>query len=507
MAILDFGSQYTKVIARRVREHQVYSEIVPFNTTAEQLAADHISAIILSGGPASVSGKQAPRLDPDIMKLGKPVLGICYGMMSLLHLDGASVIPGESGEYGHAVINIRNHDGLLSSLPESIPVWMSHGDRVERIPDSWEVTGISTNGVVAAVKHKEQPLFGTQFHPEVQHTPDGGQILANFLFNIAGCKPDWNASRQVADISARVKAEVGLENVLCALSGGVDSSVVATLMTRALGDQVNCVFIDHGLLRKNEARQVVSFLEAGLGLKINLFDFSDRFIAALQGVEDPEAKRKIIGGEFIRAFEEVAEKMEPAAFLAQGTLYPDVIESGEGLGVTHTIKSHHNVGGLPEDMKFKLIEPVRELFKDEVRNLGRELGMPEEIIKRHPFPGPGLAVRIIGGITKERLDILREADRIYLEVLKETGEYDRIWQAFSILIPVKTVGVMGDARTYENLIALRAVTSTDGMTADWYRMPPEVLNTCSNRIINEVTGVNRVVYDITSKPPGTIEWE
>ncbi len=507
VVILDFGSQYTKVIARRIREHQVYSEVISHKATAAQLDNENVEAIILSGGPNSVFGKDAPQLDPDILKLGKPILGICYGLFSLLHHTGGKISPGNQGEYGPGTLSINGGGPLFDGLSGDIPVWMSHGDKVDDLTDEWILTGVSENGIVAAVQHKSLPFYGTQFHPEVQHTPDGGTILSNFLFKISNCVPDWTASHQVELLSKRIREQVGDRRVICGLSGGVDSSVVATLLTRVLGDQVDCVFIDHGLLRKNEGEQVKKFLADDLGLHVHLYDCSEQFLGKLAGVVDPEQKRKIIGAEFIEAFKASMKDLGDADFLAQGTLYPDVIESGDIAGVSHTIKSHHNVGGLPEELGLELVEPVRELFKDEVRALGRELGMPERVIMRHPFPGPGLAVRIIGDVTMERADILREADAIYQEVLRETGEYHKIWQAFAVLVPVKTVGVMGDQRTYENLLALRAVTSTDGMTADWYRMPNDVLATISNRIINEVSGINRVVYDISSKPPATIEWE
>ncbi len=508
VAILDFGSQYTQLIARRVREYNVYSEILPCNCTPADLREKHVKAVILSGGPSSVYSENAPELNPAILEMGLPVLGICYGLQLLIQSSGGKIHSRGRGEYGFAKIDNLEHNSLFESVENHSQVWMSHGDEIIDFPDSWQVIAKSSNGVIAAVSHRSKPHYGVQFHPEVSHTVDGQVMISNFLFKISDCKPDWTPANFIKDTVEDIRNKVGDRSVLCGLSGGVDSSVLGTLMHRAIGDRSTCVFIDNGLLRKNEVEQVMTSLKTGLGLHIEHHDYSQRFLTKLEGVLDPEKKRKIIGNEFIYAFEEITRSMENVDFLAQGTLYPDVIESGgTGIGPSVVIKSHHNVGGLPEHMDLKLIEPIRDLFKDEVRRVGRELGLAEFILERHPFPGPGLAVRIVGEITDERLTILREADHIFIEILKETGEYRNIWQAFAVLIPVKTVGVMGDMRTYENVIALRAVTSLDGMTADWYHMPYDVLNTCANRIVNEVRGVNRVAYDITGKPPGTIEWE
>ncbi|NOZ08058.1 MAG: glutamine-hydrolyzing GMP synthase, partial [FCB group bacterium] len=499
---------YTQLIARRVREHRVYSEIYPHNCTASDLKLKNIKALILSGGPSSVYQENAPQLDSAIFDLEVPILGICYGLQLLIQSTGGNVKSTGRGEYGFAQLCKSAESPLLDSLPDKTQVWMSHGDEIRHYSQDWNVIGRSSNGVVAAVSHKTRPFYGVQFHPEVSHTVEGKAMLMNFLFNISHCIPNWTPADFIQEAIEDIRGTVGDKQVICGLSGGVDSSVLGTLMHRAVRERSTCIFIDNGLLRKNESRQVMTTLREGLGLQIELHDHSEKFLSGLQGVTDPEQKRKLIGKQFIRSFEEITSSRDKVEFLAQGTLYPDVIESGGiGNGPAAVIKSHHNVGGLPEDMNLKLIEPLRDLFKDEVRNVGRELGLSEFILDRHPFPGPGLAVRVMGEITEERLSVLREADHIYLEVLKETGEYKNIWQAFAVYVPVKTVGVMGDERTYESIIALRAVTSLDGMTADWYNMPHEVLNLCSSRIINEVKGVNRVVYDITSKPPGTIEWE
>ena len=509
IAVIDFGSQYTQLIARRIREQNVYSEIFPHTYTARDLRKKNIQAIILSGGPSSVYTANAPQIDLDILKLEVPILGICYGMQLLIKNSGGSVRNKGQGEYGFSEINKLEESILLKNITNPSKVWMSHGDEVDNLGNRYKIIARSSNGVIAAVEHKEDTKYGVQFHPEVIHTIEGEKIIKNFLFKIANCNPDWTAANFINESISKIQDVTGdTGRVITGISGGVDSSVVGTLLHRAIGERSSCVFIDHGLLRKGEADQVMGTLKDGLGLNIKKYDYTENFLYSLSGVIDPEKKRKIIGEQFIRAFEKIANKDDTAKFLAQGTLYPDVIESGgSALGPAVTIKSHHNVGGLPEDMDFKLIEPIRDLFKDEVRKVGEELGLPEFVINRHPFPGPGLAVRILGEITSEYISILQEADDIFINILHETGEYNKIWQAFAVLVPTKTVGVMGDARTYENLIALRAVTSVDGMTAEYYNLPHNILNKCANEIINRVRGVNRVVYDITSKPPGTIEWE
>jgi len=506
--ILDFGSQYTQLIARRIREQHVFSEILSSETKVETIMERQPKAVILSGGPSSVFENSAPKYDLNIFDLDIPILGICYGLQLLAHHYGGEVEPGIKGEYGFANIHVNQSESILQGISDGTQVWMSHMDKVRNVPKGWTILAESSNGIVAAMINEETKRYATQFHPEVVHTVEGESIINNFLFKLAHCEPNWTAGNFIHEQVDFIRNQIGDGKVICGVSGGVDSSVVGALMHKAVGDQCTSVLIDHGLLRKNEAANCVSALKDGLGVNILSYDESDTFLSKLSGVVEPEKKRKIIGEQFIRSFEKVAARVGDATFLAQGTLYPDVIESGASVGnSSHVIKSHHNVGGLPEDMDFDLVEPLRELFKDEVRNVGRELGLPDLLINRHPFPGPGLAVRVIGEITKPRLDILREADDIFISSLHEEGLYDEIWQAFAVLIPVKTVGVMGDQRTYEHLLGLRAVTSSDGMTADWFRMPDEALSKISNKIVNSVKGVNRVVYDITSKPPGTIEWE
>jgi len=508
VVVLDFGSQYTQLIARRIRENNVFSEILPHSTTFSDISEREPKAVILSGGPSSVFDESAYKYDPEILSADFAVMGICYGLQLMAHHFNGTVEPGTHGEYGFASVKVLKENSLFASVPEESKVWMSHMDRVSVIPDGWEKLAESSNGIVASMCNPAEKLYATQFHPEVAHTEFGQEIIRNFLFGIAGCEPAWNPGAIIEEQVALIREKVGDGNVLCGVSGGVDSSVVSALIHKALGEQCTSVLIDHGLMRKNEAEACVSALREGLGVHIESYDESEIFLKKLQGITDPEQKRKIIGEQFIRSFERISQSLGDFSFLAQGTLYPDVIESGSSVGDTaEVIKSHHNVGGLPDDMKFDLIEPLRDLFKDEVREVGRELGLPDSLIGRHPFPGPGLAVRILGDITEERLDTLREADDIFMSILREEGLYDDIWQAFSVLLPVKTVGVMGDQRTYEDVLALRAVTSTDGMTADWFRMPDDVLSKISNKIVNSVRGVNRVVYDITSKPPGTIEWE
>ncbi len=503
--ILDFGGQTAKLIARRVREQHVYCEIIPYNKSFEQIKEMKPSALIFSGGPKSIYDEDAPKIDKRIYGLRMPILGICYGMQ-LLTLDfGGSVQRSDKREYGLAkLINILESPLLFDIDPQS-NIWMSHGDSIVNMPKGFEIIAKTQNTPIAAFVNEERQFYGVQFHPEVEHTELGREIISNFLFNVAKLKADWKLDSFIDDKIEKIKRLVGDQEVVCGLSGGVDSSVAATIVHRAIGDQLTCIFVNHGLLRKDEATQVINTFGNKMGMKLIYAEESNRFIGKLKGVSDPEQKRKIIGEEFIRVFEERAKEIGDVKYLVQGTIYPDVIESGTNTAAL--IKSHHNVGGLPEDIDFELIEPLRELFKDEVRKVGSELGLPDEIVKRQPFPGPGLAIRIIGDITFEKVALLQKADAIFREEIRKAGLYDEIWQAFAVLPGVRSVGVMGDERTYSNLIALRAVASTDAMTADWARIPNEVLAIISNRIVNEVEGVNRVVYDITSKPPATIEWE
>jgi GMP synthase (glutamine-hydrolysing) len=505
--ILDFGSQYTQLIARRIRECGVYSEIHPFNLSLEKIKTINPSGIILSGGPLSVYDKGAPRLEDEVLNLGIPILGICYGLQLICLQLGGKVEKAKSREYGKATLNTSSKSSLFENVNGSSVVWMSHGDYVTKIPDGFKITGTSDNSPFCAIANETKNIFGLQFHPEVAHTEEGTKILKNFLFNICKVKGNWTPKHFIDSSINEIKNLVGNKKAICALSGGVDSSVAAVLVSRALGDNLICIHVDTGLMRENESAQIIAMFEKNFSLKIIHKDSSEIFLSRLAGVIDPEKKRKIIGNTFIEVFEQEAKKISDVDFLIQGTLYPDVIESVSVVGSSATIKTHHNVGGLPEKMNLKLIEPFRELFKDEVRNIGHDLGLPTEFIARHPFPGPGLAVRLLGEITKIRLDILRKADDIFISEIKNAGIYDKIWQAFAVLLPVQTVGVMGDARTYENVIALRAVTSSDGMTADWFRFDSEFLAIVSNKIIRNIRGVNRVVYDISSKPPSTIEWE
>ncbi|HEX6307901.1 MAG TPA: glutamine-hydrolyzing GMP synthase [Longimicrobiales bacterium] len=507
--ILDYGSQFTQLIARRIRDVRVYCEIHPPTVTLDWIRDFDPRGIVLSGGPSSVYGADAPPFDPDILSLAVPVLGICYGMQLIAQANGGRVIPGRR-EYGRAEVSVHRTDELFYGFATGDPVtvWASHGDHVNEAPAGFEVLASTQDLPVAAFRELDAPRFGVQFHPEVAHTPRGDEILSNFVFRICGCEPTWTAGSFIDDSIQRIREQVGDAHVICGLSGGVDSSVAAALVLRAIGEQLTCIFVDNGLLRKGERESVERAFRRHLGAHLVVVDARAQFLDRLAGIEEPEEKRRRIGEVFIRVFEKAAlDAGRDAKFLVQGTLYPDVIESRSVRGPSAVIKTHHNVGGLPEDLDFELVEPLRELFKDEVRQVGRELGLPEELVGRHPFPGPGLAIRVLGAVSEERLHILREADAIYLEEIRAAELYDDIWQAFAVLLPVRSVGVMGDARTYDNVIALRAVTSRDGMTADWYPFPHDVLGRISSRIINEVDGVNRVCYDVSSKPPATIEWE
>lgn len=504
--VVDFGSQYAQLIARRVREQGCYAEIVPASVRPETVRAAR--AVILSGGPASVYAPGAPTVDPEIFRQGVPVLGICYGMQLMAHLLGGEVRRSEKREFGRARIDVTEADGLFRGLGPSLEVWMSHGDSVVDPGTGFRTTATTSSTPFAAVRHETHALHGVQFHPEVAHTPQGSRLLGNFLFGVCGLAGDWTMRSFVDEAVEDIRRRVGRDRVLCGLSGGVDSSVAAALIHRAVGDQLTCIFVDNGLLRKGEADEVRTAFASAFGLRLVFADAGAAFLADLAGVTDPEEKRRRIGHRFVRVFEHEAKSVKDARWLAQGTLYPDVIESTSAHGgPTATIKTHHNVGGLPKDLGFQLLEPFRFLFKDEVRAIGRQLGVPESIVGRHPFPGPGLAVRVVGEVDAARLRVLRDADAIVLDEIRRAGVYDRLWQAFAVLLPVRSVGVMGDERTYESTIAVRCVESTDGMTADWAPLPPDLLGRISNRVINEVRGVNRVVYDISSKPPATIEWE
>ncbi len=514
VVILDFGSQYTQVIARRVRECQVYSQIVRYDTPAAEIAAFGAKGLILSGGPASVYAKGAPQLDPAVFELGLPVLGICYGMQLMGHHLGGKVEHSERREYGSGQLHVTSPEcQLFHGLGEAIEIWNSHGDKLTKLPRGFRSVAKTDNSEYAAIEHPKKKFYGLQFHPEVVHTPRGKEIIQNFVYSVCGARMDWTMGSFIDQACEEIQAQVGSDHVILGLSGGVDSSVAAALLHKAIGDQLTCVFVNNGLLRENEAETVQRVFGDNFRVKLKYVDASSRFLKKLKGVSDPERKRKLIGVEFVRVFEDATKALTRKGkskfkFLAQGTLYPDVIESvAIGGNPAAMIKSHHNVGGLPKNMKFKLVEPLRQLFKDEVRLVGAQLGLPNEIVQRQPFPGPGLAVRILGDITRERLRILREADTIVVSEMKAAGWYYKVWQSFAVLLPVRSVGVMGDERTYENTIALRIVESQDGMTADWVRLPYDILARISTRIINEVKGVNRVCYDISSKPPATIEWE
>ncbi len=504
--ILDFGSQYTQLIARRIREASVYSEILPFNTPWQEIEERSPTAIILSGGPSSVFEEASPHPDPGLWGFQGPILGICYGMQLLVHSLGGVVEKAPHHEYGKASISVSEESDLFTGLSRDLTVWMSHGDHISSLPGGFRPAAQSSSAM-AAMEDPNRRIYGLQFHPEVVHTPQGTEILKNFLFRVCGCRGDWTIASFVEDAIDAIRNQVGEGHAVCGLSGGVDSTVAALLVHSAIGDRLTCVFVDNGLLRQNEFEQVLTTFRDNLNLNLHGVDASASFLGRLRNVVDPERKRKIIGEEFILVFEAEAGKLGPIEFLVQGTLYPDVIESVSVKGPSAVIKSHHNVGGLPEKMNLRLVEPLRELFKDEVRAVGRELGLPDRFVNRQPFPGPGLAVRIIGEVTEERLHLLRQADAVVQDEIRKAGLYEKIWQSFAVLLPVKSVGVMGDGRTYENVIAVRAVDSRDGMTADWVQLPYDLLGRISSRIVNEIRGVNRVVYDISSKPPSTIEWE